>query len=93
MARLGKSIVVSGWYEASRIAKSGIGALDVAERVANDLLGQAGTFATLGRDTCRFTDITIATATFINGFTDLAVGNALAKTHVHRTTRWVCEWL
>lgn len=65
------------------MSEGGAGTLDIAQGFANDLLGDAGAFSALSRHACGFTHVTIAAATFIDGFTDLAVGNTLAKTHVH----------
>ncbi|BAP78780.1 hypothetical protein MT1_1602 [Pseudomonas sp. MT-1] len=59
------------------------GALDIAQGFANNLLGNARAFTALRGDASSISHFTIAAASFVDGFTDLAVGNALAKTHVH----------
>ena len=68
-------------------------ALHIAQCLPDNLLGHTGAFAALGSDTCGITHFSIAAATFIDGFTDLAVGNALAKTHVHMNYPLGLRWL
>lgn len=72
-----------GRCKTGRIGKGSAGSLHISQGFANNLLGDTGAFATLGCYTGRFTHFSIAAATFIDGFTDLAIGHALAKTHVH----------
>ena len=57
--------------------------MDIAQGVADNLLGDASAFTALGGYTSSVSHFTVTAATFVDGFTDLAVGNALAKTHVH----------
>lgn len=78
---------VSGGCEADRIGEGGVGALDIAQGLADDLLGDAGAFPALSRYARSFTHFTIAAATFIDSVTDLTVGYTLAKTDVHKNTR------
>lgn len=70
-----------------------MGALHIAQRLPDNLLRHTGAFTALGSDTCGITHFSIAAATFIDGFTDLAVGNALAKTHVHMNYPLGLRWL
>ena len=58
--------------------------LDISQRFANYLLGDACAFAALRGDTGRFANLAVAAAAFIYGFANLTVGNTLAKTDVHR---------
>ncbi len=58
--------------------------MHVAERLANDLLGDAGALAALGGDAGRFTYFTVTAAAFVDGIANLAVGDTLAKTDVHK---------
>jgi hypothetical protein len=69
--------------ETRRVGKRYLGALYVTECLANDLLGDAGALAALGCDACRFTYFTVATAAFVDGIANLAVGYTLAKTDIH----------
>lgn len=75
------------------LAGKGLAALHVAESLANDLFGQAGTFAALGANTEIFADITVAAAAFIDCIADLTVGDTLAEANVHGQSRKAgCCW-
>jgi hypothetical protein len=71
-----------------------LGVLYVAECLANDLLGNASALAALGCDTSRFPYFTIAAAAFVDCIANLAVGDALAKTDVHKAlpVEFVDSW-
>ena len=56
----------------------------LVQSLAYDLLGQAGTFATLAGNACGFTHFLVAAATFIDRFADLSVGDASAETNIHK---------
>ena len=65
------------------MGEGGVRALDTAQGFADDLLSKASAFAALGSYSGGITHLTIAAASFVDGFTDLAIGHTLAKTHVH----------
>ncbi len=69
--------------ETRRVGEGCLGILYVAERLANDLFGNAGAFAALAGDACRFTHFTVAATAFVNGIANLTVGYTLAKADVH----------
>ena len=73
----------SGGRKSRWVSKGGAGGLYIAQGFANNLFGDAGALTALGGNASGISHFTIAAATFIDGFTDLAVSNALAKTHVH----------
>ena len=76
-----------------RVGNGRLTQLQVGEGLADYLLGKAGTFAALAGYAGGFAHLAIAAATFIDCFTDLAVGNASANADIHRvrTHRWF--WL
>lgn len=74
---------MSGGCKTRRVGEGRAGTLDIAQGFANNLLGDAGAFTALGGDASSISHFTITAASFVDGFTDLAVGNTLAKTHVH----------
>lgn len=75
---------LSSLNKARGVGQGRLGVLHVAERFANDLLGDACAFAALGGDAGRFANLTIAAAALVDGIANLAVGDTLAKTDVHR---------
>ncbi|CEG52810.1 conserved hypothetical protein [Stutzerimonas xanthomarina] len=85
MARL-HGFSLSSLNKTGRVGEGGLGTLHVAERLAHDLLGDAGALAALGGDAGRFPYFTVAAAAFVDGIANLAVGDTLAKTDVHRST-------
>jgi hypothetical protein len=70
--------------ETRRVGEGCLGILYIAQCVANDLFGDTGTLAALGCDASCFTHLTIAAAPFIDSIANLAVGDTLAKTDVHK---------
>jgi len=74
----------SGAGVSGGVGEDSLGRLDICERFAYDLLGDAGAFSALGADTGRRAYFPIAAAAFIDGFANLTVGNTLAKTDVHK---------
>lgn len=60
-----------------------MGSLYITQCLSNHLLGYTCAFATLAGNTGSFAHLTIAAAAFVDGFTNLTVGNTLAKTDVH----------
>ncbi len=85
--------LVLGGSKTCRVSKRGAGILDIAQGFANDLLGDTSAFTTLRGYASRVSHVPITAAAFIDGFTDLAVGNALAKTHVHMNYPLGLRWL
>jgi len=75
---------LSGVSEACGVGERRLGILYVVERLSNDLLGDASAFSALTGHAGRFTDFTVAAAAFIDGLAELTVGDALAKTDVHK---------
>ena len=83
MARL-YGFSLSSLNETRRVGEGCLGILYIAQRLANDLFGDAGTLAALGCDAGCFAHLTIAAAAFIDSIANLAVGDTLAKTDVHK---------
>jgi len=73
----------SGRRETGGVGEGSACILHIAQRLPDHLFGQTGAFATLGGYARRLADFAVTAATFVDGLSDLAVGNALAKTHVH----------
>lgn len=73
-----------GGGETRRVGEGGLSRLNIAQRFANHLLGDAGAFAALGGNTSRFPNFAVAAAAFIDGFANLTVSDTLAKTDVHK---------
>ena len=76
--------VFSGLGETGREGEGGLGILYVAECFAHHLLGDAGAFAALGGHAGGLADLTVTAATIVDGIANLTVGDALAKTDVHK---------
>ena len=68
----------------SRVGHYNLALLHFAQGFTYYLLGQARTFATLTGNAQRFTDFTVAAATFVDCFADLTVGDTFAEADVHR---------
>ena len=77
-------ILVSGGGEFYRVGQRGLADLQLGQGLANYLLGQAGTFATLAGDIGRGSHILVTAASFIDRVADLSVSNADTKTHIHK---------
>ena len=81
---LEETILISSRSETGGVDERRLGTLYIAQCFPNNLLSYTCAFAALGGDTRGFAYLTITAAAFVNGFTDLTVGNTLAKTHVHK---------
>ena len=60
-----------------------MGSADFREGVTNHFLGEAGAFPALAGYPCSLADFPITAAAFIDGFTDLTVGNTCAEANIH----------
>jgi hypothetical protein len=76
--------VCSSLNETRRVGEGRLGILYIAKRLTNDLLGNASALAALAGDTRRFAYLAVAAAAFVDGIANLAVGDTLAKTDVHK---------
>jgi hypothetical protein len=61
-----------------------LGRLQFGQGLADNVLGEAGTFAALTRNASGLTDFLIAAAAFIDCIADLTVGDASAETNIHK---------
>lgn len=73
----------SGAGVSGGVGETGLGRLQITQGFTHDLLGKAGTFTALGADAGRGAYFPVTAAAFINRFTNMTVGNTLAKTDVH----------
>lgn len=65
------------------VGETCLGRLEITQSFTHDLLGNTGTFTTLGADASCGAYFPITAAAFINRITNMTVGNTLAKTDVH----------
>ena len=82
---------ISGGVEFHRVGQgSGLADLNFRKGIADDLLGNTCTFATLAGHVGGGADFLVATASFIDRIANLSVGNTNTKTHIHKKkTIWV----
>lgn len=73
----------SGAGVSGGVGEIGLGRLKITQGLTYDLLGKTGTFTALRADAGCGAHFSVAAATFINRFTNMTVGNTLAKTDVH----------
>ena len=84
---------LSSLNKARGVGQSRLGVLHVAERFANDLLGDACAFAALGGDAGRFANLTIAAAALLDRIADLRIGDTFTEADVHKqgSSWWFCS--
>ena len=80
---------ISGIFSARRVGQvvvHALGALQFAERIANDLFGQARALSALGADAGALAHLAIVASTIVDRIADLSIGDTLAEADVHGCT-------
>ena len=82
-----ESVFASSRGVSSGVGERSLGRLDAAQGFTHNLLGNTGTLATLGAYARGSAYFPVTAAAVIDCFTNMTVGNTLAKTDVHMNTR------